>query len=181
MWGRPDVRITFDDSNRSDLEIALPALRERGLTATFFVLAGRLESPHHLSADDVRTLADEGMAIGSHGMDHADWRTSSATVLERELGTSRRRLEAICGRPVREAAIPFGRYDRRVLDALRRHGYTRAYTSDGGLARNSSWLQPRTSLRHGDGPEELKRILAPDRSARALAAHGARTAIKRWR
>src|SRR5438034_8841581 len=35
--GRPDVRITFDDGNCSDVEIALPRLLERGLTAEFFV------------------------------------------------------------------------------------------------------------------------------------------------
>ncbi|MFZ0376580.1 MAG: polysaccharide deacetylase family protein, partial [Solirubrobacteraceae bacterium] len=39
---RDDVRITFDDGNASDIEIALPALRERELSATFFVVADRL-------------------------------------------------------------------------------------------------------------------------------------------
>src|SRR2546423_12978074 len=34
---RPDVRITFDDGNLSDLTIALPALLARGLTASFFL------------------------------------------------------------------------------------------------------------------------------------------------
>ena len=40
--GRPDVRITFDDGNASDVEIGLPRLLERGLKAEFFVLAGLL-------------------------------------------------------------------------------------------------------------------------------------------
>jgi peptidoglycan/xylan/chitin deacetylase (PgdA/CDA1 family) len=178
---RPEVRITFDDSNRSDLEIALPALRERGLTATFFVLAGALEDPAHLSADDVRTLAAEGMSIGTHGMDHADWRDADDDTLERELGTARQRLEAICRRDVRAAAIPFGHYDRRVLAALRAYGYTQAHTSDGGPARAGAWLQPRNSLRRTDGPAELARMLAPERSAAALATRRAKTALKRWR
>jgi len=39
---RDDVRLTFDDGNASDVEHALPALRARGLRATFFVVAGRL-------------------------------------------------------------------------------------------------------------------------------------------
>ena len=42
LVGRRDVRLTFDDGNISDASIALPALLERGLTADFFVLAGRL-------------------------------------------------------------------------------------------------------------------------------------------
>ncbi len=178
---RPDVRITFDDSNRSDLEIALPALRERGLTATFFILAGRLGDPAHLSADDVRTLVDEGMSIGSHGMDHRDWRLTPDDELSRELGSARRRLEAICGRAVTTAAIPFGHYDRRVLMALRRHGYGRVYTSDGGPARADAWLQPRSSVRHHDGAPQLAQILASGHSGQALATRRAKTALKRWR
>ena len=47
------MRISFDDGNASDLEIGLPALLERGLTATFFVLAGRLGRPGSLDADEV--------------------------------------------------------------------------------------------------------------------------------
>jgi peptidoglycan/xylan/chitin deacetylase (PgdA/CDA1 family) len=35
----PSVRISFDDGNSSDAELALPALRRRNLTATFFVLS----------------------------------------------------------------------------------------------------------------------------------------------
>src|SRR5215510_10937302 len=62
------VRISFDDGNASDAEIALPALLERGLRADFFVLAGRLGATGSLDDDDVRQLARHGMNIGSHGM-----------------------------------------------------------------------------------------------------------------
>src|SRR5262249_9669647 len=62
--GRSDVRITFDDGNQSDLEYALPALRKRGLNATFFVVAGRLDQPGFLDRAGVRELSAQGMAIG---------------------------------------------------------------------------------------------------------------------
>src|SRR5919197_6239381 len=52
-----DVRITFDDGNASDVEEALPELRRRGLTATFFVVAGRLGSHGFLDDRGVRKLA----------------------------------------------------------------------------------------------------------------------------
>ena len=38
--GRPDVTVTFDDGNLSDLEIGLPRLLERGLKARFYIPAG---------------------------------------------------------------------------------------------------------------------------------------------
>ena len=40
-----DVQLTFDDGNASDIEIALPRLLERGLSAEFFVCAGLLGEP----------------------------------------------------------------------------------------------------------------------------------------
>ena len=58
VTGRDDVRITFDDGNASDVEQALPALRERGLTATFFVVAGRLGTPRFLDRHGVAELVE---------------------------------------------------------------------------------------------------------------------------
>jgi len=71
---RPDVHISFDDGNASDVTHGLPALLSRGLRATFFVVAGRLDMPGFLGAGGVRTLADAGMTIGCHGMRHRPWR-----------------------------------------------------------------------------------------------------------
>src|SRR6478609_7258795 len=70
----PWVRITFDDGNASDAQIALPALLRRGLRASFFVIAGRCDEPGSLSRADVRELARSGMTVGSHGLRHRNWR-----------------------------------------------------------------------------------------------------------
>lgn len=146
-----DVKITFDDSNRSDLDIALPALLKRGLSATFFILAGRLGTPEHLAEADIKQLQESGMSIGSHGIDHVDWRLLDSAALRRELVDSRLILEQITGQLVTEASVPFGSYDRRVLSAARSAGgYRHVYTSDGGLASRDSWLQARTTVRRSN-------------------------------
>jgi peptidoglycan/xylan/chitin deacetylase (PgdA/CDA1 family) len=175
--GRDDVRITFDDGNASDLELALPALRRRGLTGTFFVVAGRLGAPGFVDADGVRELADAGMAIGCHGMNHRPWRKLDDAALDEELVEARARLERIVGRPVTAAACPFGSYDRRVLRALRRSGYRTVYTSDGGTATPRGWLQPRTTVRPDHGPELVGRIAAANGTLRRRA----KLTVKRWR
>jgi len=54
--GEDAVRLTFDDGNASDRSVALPALLERDLTASFFVIAARLGQPGSLSEDDVHAL-----------------------------------------------------------------------------------------------------------------------------
>lgn len=150
--------ITFDDSNLSDHDIALPALVGRGLTARFFVLSGRIGQPGSLGAGHIKTLQRAGMVIGSHGIDHLVWPALDDTSLERELRVSRSCLEEICDHPVTEAGIPFGRYDARVLRALRSAGYSAAWSSDGGRFQHSAYLRPRSSLR-GDMSEGMMQTL----------------------
>jgi peptidoglycan/xylan/chitin deacetylase (PgdA/CDA1 family) len=179
--GRDDVRITFDDGNASDFEHALPALRERGLTATFFVVAGRLGEPGFLDAAAVRELAAAGMRIGCHGMRHRPWRGLDDRTLDEELVQAKQVLEEIVERPVAEAACPFGSYDRRVLAGLRRSGYRHVYTSDRGTAGRHAFLQARNSVGPADEPDLLSQIVTRDaRPDRALARR-AKLVVKRWR
>jgi len=174
--GRDDVRITFDDGNTSDVEHALPALSARGLKATFFVVAGRLDTPRFLDASGVRELAAAGMEIGSHGMRHRAWRGLDDAALREEHVEARRILEEVVEQPVTQAACPFGSYDRRVLRSLRRSGYRHVYTSDRGTARTHDFLQARMSLGPHDEPATLDRIDARRSLPRAL-----KLAVKRWR
>jgi peptidoglycan/xylan/chitin deacetylase (PgdA/CDA1 family) len=154
--GWPHVRISFDDGNVSDIEIGLAALIQRNLTATFFVLAGRLTSPGSLDDGDIRELRRNQMTIGTHGMDHLPWRDMSRDTRDRELVEARRRIADISASPVDEAALPLGRYDRRLLSDLRQLGYVAVHTSDRRAAHLGSWLQPRFSVRSDDTPQTLR-------------------------
>ena len=179
--GRDDVRITFDDGNASDLEHALPALRERGLKATFFIVAGRLGVPGFLSEDDVRALAGSGMGIGCHGMRHRSWRRLDDRALREEVVDAKAALEAIVGSRVSQAACPFGAYDRRVLRTLAHSGYREVFTSDGGAATADGWLQPRNSVRRGDDAGLLARIAESERSPYRTLGRRTKRLAKRWR
>ena len=174
--GRPDVRLTFDDGNASDVVYALPGLRERDLTAVFFIVAGRLGQPGFLDEADVRTLAAAGMRIGCHGMTHRRWPSLDGSALREELSEAKHMLEQVVGRPITEAACPFGAYNRRVLRQLRRHGYRRAYTSDAGTAPEHAWLQVRNTVCRDDAAA-VEQILAPSDDA---LSRRARRAVKRW-
>jgi peptidoglycan/xylan/chitin deacetylase (PgdA/CDA1 family) len=178
---RGDVRITFDDGNSSDVEHALPALRARGLTATFFVVAGRLGAPGFLGEDDVRALSAHDMTIGSHGMWHRPWRGLREQELDEELLVSRQRLEQLVKRPVTDAACPFGSYDRKVLQGLRRVGYAHVFTSDRGIARSDRWLQARNTIRRGTAAPGIEEIAAGSPSLRRGLTRQAKLAVKRWR
>jgi peptidoglycan/xylan/chitin deacetylase (PgdA/CDA1 family) len=177
--GRPDVRISFDDGNASDVEIALPRLIERGLTAEFFPLAGMLGERGRVDRAGVRELLDTGMNIGSHGWAHRDWRQIDSAQAREELDDAPRVLAELTGRPVSHVAIPFGSYDRHVLRRLRAAGVTRAYTSDGGRTRPGAWLQARTSLRHDMDAAWIARVLNADTSLVRRTRDSAVRAVKR--
>jgi peptidoglycan/xylan/chitin deacetylase (PgdA/CDA1 family) len=181
LSGWPAVDISFDDGNASDVEIALPALQERGLSGTFYALAGRLDQPGSLRAEDLRTLATAGMEIGTHGWNHVPWTGLDAPAFRHEISQARFCLAELVGRPVTKAALPLGRYDRRVLRGLREEAYERVSSSDRALARGGAWLSPRFSVRATDSPESLRQIVSAAARSRARALTSAKGAVKRHR
>ena len=117
------------------------------------------------------------MTVGTHGLRHRPWRSLDDRELEEELG-ARETIAAAAGRPVEEAACPFGDYDRRVLRALRQAGFRRVYTVDEGPSRPGDWLQARHTIRDTDTPTSLERLALGN--GRGLG-RSLKTAVKRWR
>ena len=177
----PTVRLSFDDGNASDVDIALPALLERGLTAEFFALAGRLDAPGSLRGEGLRTLRRHGMTVGSHGMHHRSWRGLDEAGARVEFVEARDRLSAEVGEPVDVAACPLGRYDRQVITRLRGLGYRRVYTSDRRPARADAWLQPRHSVRRHDTADTLRAAVLDPPALPARLRAEAVGLVKRWR
>lgn len=153
--------ITFDDGNASDYELAMPLLAERGLTARFFVLAGRIGQPGSLSAPQIREMAAAGMTIGSHGRDHIDWRRAPDEALKCELHDARETLQDVLGERIDSLAVPFGLFDRRVVAEARKAGYRQIFTSSGGFANSALGLIPRNCVQNGFSPNrDLPRMLS---------------------
>jgi peptidoglycan/xylan/chitin deacetylase (PgdA/CDA1 family) len=169
VQGREDVQVTFDDSNASDEEIALPALKSRNLSARVFVLPRHIGQRGYLCVRRLQNLVSEGIAIGNHGLRHRPWTELNGRDLQEELVEARDRLQQLVSRPVSEAACPFGNYDRRVLRAVRNCGYDRLYTSDDCPAVASCWIQSRYTLLRSHSLAQVQRILnaPPSRLDRA--------------
>jgi peptidoglycan/xylan/chitin deacetylase (PgdA/CDA1 family) len=114
--------ITFDDGYRDFAELAVPALRARGLHATLFVPAdhlggwnvwdaGRAERREILTAAELRGLDPRCAEVGAHGASHRRLRGLDAASLERETRGARSTLEDAIGRPLRLFAYPYGLRD----------------------------------------------------------------------
>ncbi|MEO7005448.1 MAG: polysaccharide deacetylase family protein [Terrimesophilobacter sp.] len=161
-----NVRLSFDDGNRSDVSVVLPALRERALHGSFFPLAGRLGDAASLSPSDLRELRKDGMAIGTHGWTHTPWRGLSKKEAHRELAEARAILAEASGGLIEDAALPLGRYDRQLLGRLRHIGYRTVYTSDRLPARSTAWLQARYSVTAQDTVESVRSMIRRHPSVR---------------
>lgn len=153
------ILLTFDDGNASDHDIAMPAMLDRGLTGSFFPIADRLDRVGSLGTAQVRALAAAGMTVGSHGIHHLDWRKLDDRTLEAELAGSKELLERCIGQPVMTASLPFGRYDTRVLSALRKAGYQRVYSTDGGPSRPEDEFISRSNVRNDTTVEDFADLL----------------------
>ena len=114
-------------------------------------------------------------------MHHRPWPATTGDDRRAELVEAKEVIAATAGSGIDEAAIPFGRYDRRLLSELRRLGYHAVHTSDRRIARSGSWVQPRFSVRASDTAETVRAdVLAAERQPHraALAAKGV---VKRLR
>lgn len=59
------VLVTFDDADRSHLDVAMPLMRSRGIPGIVFVVAGLLDTDHPFWFDEVHSLAmNGGKAVG---------------------------------------------------------------------------------------------------------------------
>jgi peptidoglycan/xylan/chitin deacetylase (PgdA/CDA1 family) len=72
---------------------------------------------------------------------------------------SKKILEEVCGKPVRYAAIPFGRYNAAVIAAGRKAGYEALYSSDGGSSNPQAFLRPRSTVRSDTTDEAFESML----------------------
>jgi peptidoglycan/xylan/chitin deacetylase (PgdA/CDA1 family) len=158
------LHVTFDDAYRS-VASALPILRGLGVPATIFVCSGyadggrplaipeleaaAAEHPDELETmpwDELRAISTDGVALGSHTVSHAHLTRLSDEELDRELRTSRARLEDEIGHPCDLLAYPFGEHDARVRAAARRAGYRAAFALRAPTRPTDLFAVPRVDL-----------------------------------
>lgn len=121
------VIITMDDSRETQFVNAVPILKTRGFTATFYVFTNSIDMEGYLSAKQIRLLHDRGHEIGSHTVYHPFLtRMPSVAGQEEEIRKSKGVLEALIGAPVTTFAHPFGLSDEMTVDLVASAGYSSA-------------------------------------------------------
>ncbi len=109
------VFIGFDDGYEGVYTYAYPILKEEGAKATFFLVAKTLSRPNRLSYAQVREMLNNGMAIGSHTVNHIDLDTLQPDKIFRELNDSKYDLQNAFEVPVEAIAYPCGSEKEEVF------------------------------------------------------------------
>ncbi len=158
------IVITIDDGFRSTHSVGLPALRAHGWTAVLNLTLSHNGPSWGLSDGRVRGLLRAGWELGAHTLTHPDLTGLSDSRLRKEVAGSKRAIERRFGVPVRFFCYPAGRFDARVVAAVRRAGFRGATTTIEGLARGDEpFMLRRIRVSGGDGVAGLAARLGQSR------------------
>ena len=175
--GRPfpdrSVVITFDDGFADNHRNAFPVLASEGIPATIFLATGFIEGDAlpvlrdrsgvaPLSWNQVEEMAQHGIEMGAHTVTHPELPGLDDTALRREVFDCRRAIEERLGRPVGSFCYPRGKFDERVVSAVRKAGYRLACTTlPGPVTADSPPLRlRRTFVARDDGVRDFAHKLA---------------------
>lgn len=123
------VCLTFDDGYANNFKYCLPEFEKYNFKATFYITTSLINTEIGFTEDQVRTLSEKGMEIGSHTVNHVFLSNLTDDKLYYELEESKNQLEDIIQKPVTSLSLPGGRGNKRIIMAAQKAGYNTACTS----------------------------------------------------
>jgi peptidoglycan/xylan/chitin deacetylase (PgdA/CDA1 family) len=163
---RKPIVLSFDDGYRSQYTSALPVLRARGWAGVLNLEVADTTKTWGTRPWMVARMIRAGWEVDAHTLTHPDLTTLDDASLRREVAGSRAAIRKRYGVPVEFFCYPSGRYDARVIAAVRAAGFRGATTTIEGLAQpREPYTLRRIRVAGGDGARGL---------AAKLAAAGAR-------
>lgn len=130
------ICLTFDDGYISNFTLAYPVLKKYGFKAIFFIVVNNIDKPGYMSWEQLRQLKADGMAIGSHSMNHPILTKMEDKDVEYELRESKNILDKNLLFSIDSISIPRGFWNDRIANIAFKVGYKQIFTSDEG---HSNW------------------------------------------
>ncbi|MFX0198881.1 MAG: GT4 family glycosyltransferase PelF [Candidatus Hodarchaeota archaeon] len=152
------VCLTFDDGYYNNYESVFPILKKYNVPAAIFVSTRYIASnsskevdlkigERFLSWGEIREMAGGGVEFGSHGYNHCDLTSLSPDKSFQEVRRSKQLMGKNISGKIRYFSYPYGRYDKRTKELVKRAGFDAAFTTIPGI------------IKLGDDPYALKRTL----------------------
>ena len=121
------VMLSFDDSHEEHFSVADQEMKKYGFKGVFFVETIVLDKPHYLTRQEIKTLADEGNTIACHTYDHPLVTKLQDDQWSKELDQPRELLKQITGKPVDYFAYPYGAWNERAVEELKKRAIKLAF------------------------------------------------------
>ncbi|MBN2016789.1 MAG: polysaccharide deacetylase family protein [Candidatus Cloacimonetes bacterium] len=121
--------LTFDDGYANNYIYCLPELEKYNFRATFFITTSLIDLGRGFSKEQIYSLSEKDMEIGSHTVNHAFLPNLPDHALRFELEESKRQLEDIINKPVLSLSLPGGRGNKKILKFAHEAGYKSICTS----------------------------------------------------
>ncbi len=161
---RGELALSFDDGHSSDFEVVLPLLQEYGAQGTFFVTPNYVGKKGYMSWEQIKTLGEAGMEIGSHSLSHPFMTNLSKEKLLIELKDSKALIEQYTSKEVVSFAYPFGDCSGRTHKVAIKVGYKNICNSRPGLCKPEMSILSRNSVHSYITPDMIGQLLSPNAS-----------------
>lgn len=155
------IVITFDDGHVDNYTKAFPIMQKYGFKGVLYIVVNFMDTPGYLSHEQILEMVHAGWDVGSHTMNHYDLTALDAVMLQREIVTSKKKLENILGIDVLTLAYPFGAKNGTVVAEARAAGYIAAMGAEGYKDSQGEWnlfnLQ-RVGIKSSEDAETIMRF-----------------------
>ena len=125
--------ITIDDGWDDGYNYAFPILEGHRFVATYFVIAGRIDTPDFLSSAHLQALVAAGDEIGDHTMNHVNLAKSTASTVKFEVDAAAARIAQVTGYWPQSLAYPSGTVNSGATAGVAACGQLRIAVIEGAL------------------------------------------------
>lgn len=132
------VVLSFDDGYDNAYSVAFPALHERKMVGTFYIISGDVGKAGYVTWEQLQEMKADGMEIAPHTATHPNLSRLSKAEQTEEITESIAALGEHLHVRVFSFAYPAGRYNATTLSILQNIGVPYAVTTHYGNATDRS-------------------------------------------
>ena len=149
------ITMSYDDGRDFDIRLA-QIFRENGLKGTFHLNSARFDKPGVVKTEEIKEVF-AGHEVSCHMVTHPFPTDIPDTHIVAETVEDRRALEEACGYVVRGMSYPFGNFDDRVIDIIKKCGieYSRTVFSTKNFDVPEDFLRWNPTIHHTNNLDDF--------------------------